>query len=62
MADPESTEPPKEEPKSSMAALLDRMFVLLPLQATTNYSVRGLLPQLIQDIVMVQVPTTTPVL
>ena len=32
----------------------DRMFVLLPAQATTNYSVRGLLPQLIQDIVMVQ--------
>jgi hypothetical protein len=35
-------------------ALFDRMFVLLPAQATTNYSVRGLLPQLIQDIVMVQ--------
>ena len=34
--------------------MLDRMFVLLPLQATTNYSVRGLLPQLIQDIVVIQ--------
>jgi len=31
---------------SAMAPLLDRMFVLLPAQATTNYSVRGLLPQL----------------
>jgi fucose permease len=30
------------------------MFVLLPMQATTNYSVRGLLPQLIQDIVVIQ--------
>ena len=36
------------------SALFDRMFLLLPAQATTNYSVRGLLPQLIQDIVMVQ--------
>jgi hypothetical protein len=35
-------------------ALFDRMFLLLPAQATTNYSVRGLLPQLIQDIVVVQ--------
>eukprot|EP01044_Picomonas_judraskeda_P040076 COSAG03_NODE_19502_length_335_cov_0.877119_1_plen_36_part_01 len=34
------------------SALFDRMFLLLPAQATTNYSVRGLLPQLIQDIVM----------
>jgi MFS family permease len=30
------------------------MFVLLPMQATTNYSVRGLLPQLIQYIVVIQ--------
>lgn len=36
------------------SALFDRMFLLLPAQATTNYSVRGLLPQLIQDIVVIQ--------
>ena len=31
---------------SGMSGLFDRMFLLLPAQATTNYSVRGLLPQL----------------
>lgn len=39
---------------AGFGGMLDRMFVLLPLQATTNYSVRGLLPQLVQDIVVVQ--------